>query len=451
MRTSLRSSLVLSMVALAAAGLLVTCVTAALAMRSYLLERTDEQLAAAAVLVRQRAAVLAPEGPELRSVVSVTDYLIEFRRADGHTVRFESGSPLPPDSLLDRADPATGAVQTVTCAVGERFRVVVIPLDDGSRVLVGLPLTPVRNTLIRFAVIATLTGAAVLLLLTALAHLLVRRRLRPLDEIAATATAIAAGDLDRRVGAAPAHTEVGRLSAAVDRMLGRIQAAMTARERSEERMRAFVADASHELRTPVTSISGYLQLIRSGVIDLGQRPDVLRRIEEEAGRMGVLVGELLYLARLDSDPPARRGPVDLGALIRDAVADARAVEPDRPLITELDGDLVVAGDADTLRQVLANLLGNVRAHTPAGTSVRVSAVGSADRVRVAVADEGPGMSAEEAAHAFERFWRADESRARGGGSGLGLAIVAEAIRAHHGETGIDVAAGTIVWFEIPRS
>lgn len=500
---SLRSSLVLSMVALAAAGLLATCATAAVALRSYLLQKTDDQLAAAAVLVRQRAAFLAPEGPELRSVVSVTEYLIEFRRADGHTVRFESGSPLPPDPLLDRADLTVTATQTVTCAVGERYRVVVIPLADGSRVLVGLPLAPVRNTVVRFVVIATLTGAAVLILLSLLARWLVIRRLRPLDEIAATATAIAAGDLDRRVGAAPAHTEVGRLSTAVDRMLARIQAAMTARERSEERMRTFVADASHELRTPVTSISGYLQLVRSGVIDLGQRPDVLRRIEEEAARMGVLVGELLYLARLDADPPTRREPVDLAALIQDAVANAQAIEPTRPLTitlptafridartgpsadaesgarTELSADadstelqplkapdtleplevpdglesLEVPGDADTVRRVLANLLGNVRSHTPPGTKAQVKLTVNEDRIRVAVSDEGPGMSAAEVKHAFERFWRADESRARSDGAGLGLAIVAEAIRAHRGEVGIESAAGvgTTVWFELPRS
>ncbi|GAA4601590.1 two-component system OmpR family sensor kinase [Actinoplanes octamycinicus] len=457
-RRTLRFSLVTSMVALAAAGLLVTCGTAAVALRSYLLERTDEQLAAAAVLVRQRAATLTPEGPELRSVVSVTEYLIEYRRADGGTIRFESGSPLPADPLLDRADPAATRTQTVTGTSGERYRAIVVPVAGDARVLVGLPLAPIRNTLVRFTAIAALTGAVVLLLLTLLARWLVARRLRPLDEIGAAATAIAAGDLDRRAGAPPpgsaaARTEVGRLATAVDRMLTRIQAAMTARERSEQRMRAFVADASHELRTPVTSISGYLQLIRTGVIDLGRRPDVLRRIEEEAGRIGALVGDLLYLARLDAGPPARRVPVDLAALIRDAVADARAVEPDRPLTASVPETLTVTGDPDTLRQVLANLLGNVRAHTPPGTPARVSAVLSGDRVRVATRDEGPGMTAAEAAHAFERFWRAEGSRARSDGAGLGLAIVAEAVRAHHGETGVETAPGrgATVWFELPRS
>ncbi len=246
---------------------------------------------------------------------------------------------------------------------------------------------------------------------------------------------------------------MGRLTVAVDRMLGRIQAAMTARERSEERMRTFVADASHELRTPVTSIRGYLQLVRTGVIDLGQRPDVLRRIEEEADRMGVLVGELLYLARLDADPPARREPVDLAALIRDAIADARAVEPGRPVTADVPESCEVPGDADTLRRVLANLLGNVRAHTPPGTKAEVIAVIDEDRVTVTVRDAGPGMSASEVEHAFERFWRADESRARTDGAGLGLAIVAGAVRAHGGETGIEAepGAGTTVWFTIPRS
>ncbi|KUL40780.1 sensor histidine kinase [Actinoplanes awajinensis] len=457
-RRTLRFSLVTSMVALAAAGLLVTCGTAAVALRSYLLERTDEQLAAAAELVRQRATVLVPDGPELRSVVSVTEYLIEYRRADGRTLRFASGSPLPADPLLDRADPARASVQTITDTAGARYRVRLVPLPGGSRVLVGLPLAPVRNTVARFVLIAALTGAVVLVLLTLLARWLVHRRLRPLDEIAATAAAIAGGDLDRRAGAPPAgsaaaRTEVGRLSTAVDRMLTRIQAAMTARERSEERMRAFVADASHELRTPVTSISGYLQLIRTGVIDLGARPDVLRRIEEEAGRMGALVNELLYLARLDADPPARRDPVDLTALIRDAVADASAVEPSRPLTVSVPAGppVIVAGDDGTLRQVLANLLGNVRAHTPPGAAAQVSVVVTGDRVRIAVRDTGPGMSAEAAAHAFERFWRAEESRARSGGAGLGLAIVAEAVRAHGGETGIvsSPGAGATVWFALP--
>jgi two-component system OmpR family sensor kinase len=459
-RRSLRFSLLAGVAALTAAALAITWATAALALRSYLMERADEQLAAAAVLVRQRAALLAgpgigPNGAELRSAVSVTEYLIEFRRADGHTVRLVGGTPLPATPLLDRARPGATGPQTV---LGD-YRVRVVAVDNGT-VLVGLPLGPIRDTVTRLAWTAAITATVVLVLLTALARWLVARRLRPLDEIAAIAGAIAGGDLHRRVGApvpgtAAARTEVGRLSVAVDGMLTRIQAAMAVRERSEQRMRAFVADASHELRTPVTSISGYLQLVRTGVVDLSARPDVLRRIEEEAGRMGALVDELLYLARLDSDPPARRDPVDLAVLIHDAVADARAVEPDRPIEVAVTGPVTVPGDEGTLRRILANLLGNVRAHTPPGTPVRVTvSAGSPpeDRVRVTVADEGPGMPADQAARAFERFWRADPSRAGTDGAGLGLAIVAETVRAHDGATGIGPGAagrGLAVWFEIP--
>ncbi|MEV6348231.1 HAMP domain-containing sensor histidine kinase [Actinoplanes sp. NPDC051851] len=462
MTRTLRFSLVTAMTALAAAGLLITCVTAAVALRAYLLQRTDEQLTAGAVLIRQRAAVLEArdaQGPEMRSVVSVTEYLIEYRRADGRTVRLEGGTPLPPGPLLDLADPKRTTPQTVTSAAGVRYRVVVVTLDDGSRVLIGLSLGPVTGAVARLALITVVSGGVVLVVVTTLGLWLVVHRLRPLDEIAATAGAIADGDLSRRVGAPPpssaaAATEVGRLTVAVDGMLTRIQSAMAARERSEERMRAFVADASHELRTPLTSISGYLQLLRSGVVDLDRRPDVLRRIDEEAARMGTLVDELLYLAKLDAEPAVRREPVDLAPLIEDAAADARAVEPDRPVSVVMDAAHVVVGDAGTIRRILANLLGNVRAHTPPGTPARISVTEGDRLVRVAVADDGPGLSTEAAAHAFERFWRADESRARAAqGAGLGLAIVAEAVRAHGGRSGIESepGAGTTVWFTLPLS
>ncbi|SDT47492.1 sensor histidine kinase [Actinoplanes derwentensis] len=486
-RRSLRFTLIAGVAGLTAAALLITWLTAAVALRSYLMKQTDEQLAAAAVLVRQRAALIPPggDGSELRSAISVTEYLIEFRRTDGHTVRLFGGTPLPATPLLDHAATAEAGPQTVQGS----YRVQVVPVATGL-VLLGLPLAPVRDTVTRLALTAAITSTVVLMLLTVLARWLVARRLRPLDEIAATAGAIAGGNLDRRVGAPPpgspeARTEVGRLSVSVDGMLSRIQAAMAVRERSEQRMRAFVADASHELRTPVTSISGYLQLIRTGVVDLADRPDVLRRLEQEAGRMGALVDELLYLARLESDPPPRRGPVDLAALIRDAVADARAIEPDRPLDVTVTGPVTVTGDESTLRQVLANLLGNILAHTPAGTPASITAhlVGGPPEsavtrptggtsesgaggtpgspsagmpgfgvpaVRVEVTDQGPGLPPASVARAFERFWRADTSRAHTGGAGLGLAIVAEAIHAHHGTTGITLGdPGLTVWFEVP--
>ncbi|MBW6434435.1 HAMP domain-containing histidine kinase [Actinoplanes hulinensis] len=437
---TLRFSLVAGMTGLTAVALAITWLTAALVLRSYLLERIDDQLAAAVALVRQGAVPLPEPGP--RSAPPVTDYLVEFRSTDGLTVRLAGGTPLPAEPLLDSADPAVPGPQTVRGA----YRVRVVRGVNGT-VLVGLPLAPVRDAVTRLAATAAFTAVTVLTLLTVLARWLVIRRLRPLEEIAATAGAIADGDLDRRVGAPEpgspaARTEVGRLSVAVDGMLTRIQTSMAV-------MRTFVADASHELRTPLTSISGYLQLIRGGAVDLAARPDVLHRLEEASGRMGVLIDGLLYLARLESEPPARREPVDLAVLVHDAVTHARAAEPDRPLTVLITAPVTVVGDEGTLRRVLANLLGNVRAHTPPGTPARITVCANGDRVRVTVADQGPGMTAEAAGRAFERFWRADAARTYAGGFGLGLAIVAEVVRLHGGVTGIDTGDGVAVWFELP--
>jgi two-component system, OmpR family, sensor kinase len=445
---TLRRSLLLVVAGLTTAALLIVTATAVIGMRQYLLNRTDEQLAAAAELAHSRTQLLVgdPElrGEAIRQVVAVTDYVVEIRTARAGTVRVVSGAPLPAKPLLDQASLASGKPQNVA---GYRA---VVTRDGDYTVLVALSLQPLRDTVKRLLRVAGVTSLAVLVLLMLFARLLIARRLRPLDAIAAAATDLADGQLDRRVpGTADARTEVGRLTAAINGMLSRIQVALADRERSEARMREFVADASHELRTPVTSIQGYLQLIRTGVVDTRERPDVVRRLEEESTRMGSLVNSLLYLARLDASPPPRRRPVDIAWLARDAVADASAVEPERPLRAETPAACVVTGDEDSLRQALANLLANVRAHTPPGTpaAVRIRPDFSDDFARVAVVDEGPGMDAETARHAFDRFWRADPARSAGGGAGLGLAIVADVVHTHGGQAGID---GSTVWFTLPR-
>ncbi len=444
---TLRRSLLLAVAGLTAAALLVVSVTAVLALRAYLLHQTDDQLIGAARLGQSRAALLAADptvrGETVREVISVTEYVIELRRGDSGTIRVVSGRPLPPHPLLESARLDDPDPQNVA---GYRA---VVAHDGDFTVLVALPLEPVRDTVRQLALVAGGASLGVLVLLMILARWLVARRLRPLNAIAVAATGLADGQLDRRVPepAGAERTEVGRLTLAINGMLGRIQGALAVRERSEQRMRDFVADASHELRTPVTSIQGYLQLVRGGVIDLRDRPDVLRRLEEESSRMGSLVTSLLYLARLDASPPVTPAPVDLAALVRDAVADAQAVEPERPLSVVAPAECTVTGDADTLRQVMANLLANVRAHTPGGTAASVRLVPGGDDVRVEVTDEGPGLSPEAAGHAFERFWRADTARSATGGAGLGLAIVAEVVHAHAGEVGI---AGSTVWFTLPR-
>jgi two-component system OmpR family sensor kinase len=274
----------------------------------------------------------------------------------------------------------------------------------------------------------------------------------PVAAMADTAEQITGGDLSKRVEHPDSATEVGRLGAAFNAMLDRIQEAFRAREASEAKVRRFAADASHELRTPLTSIRGYAELYRAGAL---AKPDELQdamgRIESEAERMGSLVEELLQLARLDQEQEMEFAEVDLGDIATDAVNDARAVEPDRPIAVAVEGDapVVVRGNDPALRQVLANLLGNVRAHTPAGTPASVTVTRNGTSAIVAVADEGPGMEEDVASHVFERFYRADVARTRAaGGSGLGLSIVESIARAHGGSASVASAPGEGTRFEV---
>ena len=285
-----------------------------------------------------------------------------------------------------------------------------------------------------------------LALLAGAAWWIVRSSLRPLEEVEATAEAIAAGDLARRVPQRDPRTEVGRLSTALNAMLGQIEAAFEARRASEtaarataEKMRRFVADASHELRTPLTSIRGFSELYRQGAVgDDAALARVMRRIEDESIRMGLLVEDLLLLARLDQQRPLESKPVDLVPLVTDAVLDARAVATDHEVRLRVDTEAasaVVVGDELRLRQVVGNLVSNAVRHTPANTVVVVGlAPGPAGQVVLEVSDDGPGLSSEDASRVFERFYRADPSRTRttGGGNGLGLSIVAGLVSAHQG-------------------
>ncbi|MDP9428576.1 MAG: HAMP domain-containing histidine kinase [Actinomycetota bacterium] len=326
----------------------------------------------------------------------------------------------------------------------------------------------------RLVAIEVVVGLVVLTVLGAAAYLLVRNSLRPLTEVERTAAAIAAGDLSQRVPAGDDRTEVGRLATALNGMLSRIEHGFRAQQASEEqarasenRMRRFVADASHELRTPLTSIRGFAELYRQGAVGSPEETArLMQRIESEGARMGVLVEDLLQLARLDQQRPLTITPVDLAEVAGDAVHDARAVQPDRPVSLHLDEALsevpVVLGDEARLRQVVGNLVTNALVHTPPSASVTVSisdepAPGDGDDggvVVLRVADQGPGMAPEDAARVFERFYRADPSRARtAGGTGLGLAIVSALVAAHGGTVHLDTAPGRGAAFTVrlPRS
>jgi two-component system, OmpR family, sensor kinase len=315
---------------------------------------------------------------------------------------------------------------------------------DGLAARAPRPLREVDETLNRLLLVEGLVLAGVLFLLGAAAWAVVRVGLLPLDRMGHTAGAIAGGDLSRRVSPADARTEVGRLGIALNRMLDRLEEAFAERQASEDRLRRFIADASHELRTPLASIRGYAELFRMGA---AREPDdvarSMARIEDEAARMGVLVEDLLTLARLDQMPEAPHVPVDLGGIARDAVDDARATAPDRAIELHHDPPALVNGDPHQLRQVLANLLRNALVHTPAGTAVDVSVGAAPGGVRVEVRDHGPGLPPGTSPDAlFERFWRAEGGRERGrAGAGLGLAIVAGIVDAHGGRVHAENAPG----------
>lgn len=322
-----------------------------------------------------------------------------------------------------------------------RWRLVAVDSDSGATI-VGLSLDEVDQTIARIRLVQVFGTLAVLASLGLVSWWMLRLGVHPIEDMARTADAIAAGDLSQRVEHPGERTEAGRLGVALNSMLGRIEEAFRAREASEERVRRFAADASHELRTPLTSIQGYAELWRAGGLrDPGELGEAMRRMEQEARRMGTLVEDLLLLARLDQRRPLELGEVRLHDIAADAVKDARAVEPDRPI--ELTASPVtVQGDEMRLRQVLGNLLANARAHTPAGTPVQVSVRADGGRARLEVTDHGQGMGPEVAAKVFERFYRADKSRARArGGTGLGLSIVAAIAEAHGGVAEVTSAVG----------
>lgn len=331
-----------------------------------------------------------------------------------------------------------------------RYRLITTPGLGGEAIMTGLPTRPVDDTL--FAVVGVLTVIGVVTLTAAIAAgvLILRRQLAPLSAVATTAQRIADSELDRgevtlpkapNAGTAGSrYTEVGRLSAAFDRMLHRIGEAMTARHASETRVRQFVADASHELRTPLAAIRGYTELVQR---QHDPSPDrlahAMSRIDSEAKRMSRLVEDLLLLARLDAGRPLEHEPVDLSALAIDAVSDAHAAGPGHQWDLELPEEpVVVTGDVGRLHQVLANLLSNARVHTPAGTTITTVLAQGSDAVTIKVIDDGPGIPAEQQSEIFGRFVRGDSSRSRRGGStGLGLAIVSAVVSAHGGSIAVD--------------
>jgi two-component system OmpR family sensor kinase len=328
---------------------------------------------------------------------------------------------------------------------GAHWRLVVAASPSGDVTISGLPLSATEATIAHLTVLTLAASGAVLVVLGLVGWWVIRLGLRPIDALVETADEIAAGDLSRRLDPQPTGTEAGHLTEAFNGMVHQIEEAFAEREASEERLRRFVADASHELRTPLTSIRGYTDLMRAGALDdPGARNDALRRVSGETARMAELVDDLLVLARLDQGRPLEQVPVDLVAVVSDAVQDARAVAPDQPVALTVPGHpVVVVGDEGRLRQVVANLLTNARVHTPRGTPITVRVDAGPGTAELVVADEGDGMAPEVATRVFERFYRADPSRGRDrGGSGLGLSIVAAVAQAHGGLARVESTPGT---------
>ena len=455
---SLRGRLIAAMLVFSTVGLVLFGGASMLLLRHYLLSRVDQQLAHFAV---HRVFDNPPRVP--------SDYRITILRPDGRSdLEFgpqpgQAGGPRLPTWSTAQAR-ANTPFTVPDSAGGSPWQVRTVPLPDRRIVAIAVPLASVQATLGRLLIIECIVGGIVLALIGVVATVVVALGLRPLTRIERTAEAIAGGDLERRVPDSDPRTETGRLGAALNVMLGRLATAIHERERSEQRLRQFVADASHELRTPLTSIRGFAELYRRGGARTPAEIELLTgRIEAEATRMGVLVEDLLLLARLDQERALDITDVDLLVLAADAVHDAQAREPGRPVTLAPGSDPVhVLGDEDKLRQVVSNLVTNALTHTPAGTPVQLAVrshdgsptgpppVAQAGQLHqdssapvgvLEVHDDGPGIPVEEATQVFDRFYRClSGARRNRGGAGLGLAITAAILEAHNGRIELHTAA-----------
>lgn len=438
----LHRRLTLAMAILLVVGLAVADVITYTSIRSFLFGRLDSQLGSTQRLADRYLAFVVRRDRRL-TPTSIDDhigtdvYVIVLSGAGQVLVSRPSGSPsrpnpapvLPSAVRLSHPDRSHDSVFrpnpnafVLFSRHGYSYRAQASVVPQGT-VILAMPLAQTEDTLGSLVRIELAVSLAVVVVLSVLAMWTVRRGLRPLEDMAATAGAIASGDLSRRVTPSDAGTEVGRLGLALNTMLAQIETGFAEKSESEARLRQFVADASHELRTPLTSIRGYAELLLKGAIaDERDRARALQRVEREAARMGGLVDDLLLLARLDQGRPLERVPVELRRICLDAVGDAQLADPERPIELVAPAPVTVAGDRDRLAQVAHNLVRNALVHTPARTPVRVDVRSEGGVGVVRVADEGPGLTPVLRTRVFDRFYRGDRART-GVGTGLGLSIV----------------------------
>ncbi|MEI9907453.1 MAG: HAMP domain-containing sensor histidine kinase [Actinomycetota bacterium] len=479
---SLRNRLVVGVLVLSALGFIASDVVARSALRSYLIDQIDTQLSSVAggSELRLDKAGIAPDenNPPITATSSLSEQ-DDNSNANSPSSQLRPLRQVPTTMSVTLLDPYGNIVGIVggdlntqeigryilgltptkvithknlpytIKAPGSDFRVLarVLPSSVGS-VVVAQSLENIDQTVRRLQILFIFIGLMALFLIALASRKVIKIGLKPLEAVENTAESIASGDLSARLPETKPDTEVGRLVTSLNQMLTRIEESFAARSESENRLRRFVADASHELRTPLTAIRGFAELHRHGaVVGDDQTKELISRIEKESVRMSSLVEDLLLLARLDQSREMIKDPVDLVSTVEEAVASARAAGPDHPInIVNPEGDeseVFVLGDSNRIHQVIANLLANARTHTPVGTLITVTLSHSDDGATVAVSDKGPGLSEEDQERIFERFFRADPSRARSKdeGSGLGLAIVDAVMRAHGGRVSVTSKLG----------
>lgn len=447
----LRVSLVAATLVLVASGLATSGVAVTTILRHRLINRVDQNLLDAShgwAQAPRRMSAIPREGPNADRPPS--HFYVRSIGRDGRSwtvVNDRNAEPaLPDDNDVGSVPVTIGSVD----GSGVQWRAVSVVGPLGRVIAVAFDLSDVQHTVRSLVWLQIGIGAAVLLVVGLASYAVVYRSLRPLIEVEQIAAAIAGGQLDRRIPERDPRTEVGRLSLALNGMLAQLQRAVASSRSSaekartsEDRMRRFITDASHELRTPLTTIRGFAELYRQGAARDVEM--LMSRIESESRRMGLLVDDLLLLARMEAQRPLERHRVDLLALATDAVHDARAIAPERKILLEVfdgPGTPEVLGDEARLRQVLGNLVTNALEHTPESADVTVRVGTEGDHAVLEVADEGPGMSQQDAQRIFERFYRTDSSRARAsGGTGLGLSIVDSLVYAHGGRVTVRTAPG----------
>jgi two-component system OmpR family sensor kinase len=455
---SLRAKLTLANVALLALGIVATTAISLMGMRYYLLDQVDSGLTRMRDSL-SRSQLTIRQIDSLSALVFVHDRLVPadtdkersapdsiYTAVDGRGTAVGIFGVKPTEAQLGLARAVDDAPALTRDAKphdvkvhGDSYRVTAVRLSDGTYILMAASTEALHTGMGKALRLDFAVGGLLLALLACLTMFSVRRRMRPLEDMVETSTAIAEGDLTRRVPSSHHPTqEVEQLRLALNSMLHQVEAAYRTREHSAAQLRRFVADASHELRTPLSAIRGYLQLYDKGMLsDPDERKRAWERVLAETDRMGRLVDELLTLARLDQQPELRFRNVDVSRLVRDAAEDLRVQQPERPIKVAADGSVLVHADESGLRQVLGNLVGNVRTHTPADVAVRLGVERENGVVRLCVADEGQGLCEEDAARVFDRFFRAGG----GAGSGLGLAIVQGVVQAHGGEVAVCTSPG----------